>query len=575
MADFLVNTLTDRSQDRPDVAVLADGSFVVVWASDYYNSDRDIDVEYIAMQRYSASGARIGNETIVSDLAYEAEAPSVTALPDGGFAISWEAEEGPTDIDTRIRSRVVNADGTFRSAEVNVSQAAREDDEFDVPQMAPLANGGYITLFAGDDGDTFTDVFVRVMGADGKPASQYRLNTTTEFDQSGVQAARLTNGNVVAVWDSDHSTVNEAGNEVEDVRARIIGANGQPITPEIVISRENDGMTNWLGASYPVSHLAVEGLDNGRFVVTWRETWLDALPNGDTAHLYRGQVFTASGQAVGKEFTVNTGTPSDIPNHAVITRLDGGFFVAWDSAVNPNDPYEDIRGQYFTNSGARVDGEFTVATRSANAQEHPAVETLADGRLVVTWQTDYTYTDSVDVAARIIDPGQVISIGRDGTAGNDVMAGTFMKEVIRGAAGNDKISGKGGNDTLLGGSGSDRMDGGAGHDILGGEWGNDLLMGGDGSDRMVGGFGNDIMVGGAGADRFVFHTGHGKDRITDFTPGRDVLDFSTVTTIADFADLRANHAVQDGDDIVIRYGAAAVRLEDVRMSALDADDFLF
>ena len=51
MADFRVNTLTDRSQERPDVAVLADGSFVVVWASNYANSDRDIDVEYIAMQR--------------------------------------------------------------------------------------------------------------------------------------------------------------------------------------------------------------------------------------------------------------------------------------------------------------------------------------------------------------------------------------------------------------------------------------------------------------------------------------------------------------------------------------------
>ncbi|MDH2327084.1 hypothetical protein QCN27_09400 [Cereibacter sp. SYSU M97828] len=574
MADFRVNTLTDRSQERPDIAVLADGSFVVVWASDYYNSDRDIDVEYIAMQRYSASGARIGDETIVSDLGYEVDAPSVTALGDGGFAISWEAEEGPTDIDTRIHSRVVNADGSFRAAEVNVSQPAREDDEFDVPQMAPLANGGYITFFAGDDGDTFTDVFARVTGADGKPTDQYRLNTTTKFDQSGVQAARLTNGGVVAVWDSDHSTVNEAGNEVEDVRARILDPNGRPMTPEIVISRENDGMTNWLGASYPVSHLAVEGLDSARFVVTWRETWLDALPGGDTAHLYRGQVFDNWGRAVGKEFTVNS-TLSDIPNHAVITRLDGGFFVAWDSAVNPDDPYEDIRGQYFTNAGNKIGGEFTVSTHSANAQEHPAVETLADGRIVVTWQTEYVYSDSVDVAARIIDPGRIGGPMQTGTAGNDVMAGTFMKEVIRSYSGNDRLGGKGGNDTLLAGSGNDRLDGGAGHDILGGEGGNDVLIGGSGSDRLVGGTGNDLMSGGSGADRFVFHTGHGKDRIVDFTPGADRIDLRGVSAITDFDDLRADHAVQDGGDVVIRYGASAFRLEDVRLSALDADDFLF
>lgn len=71
-------------------------------------------------------------------------------------------------------------------------------------------------------------------------------------------------------------------------------------------------------------------------------------------------------------------------------------------------------------------------------------------------------------------------------------------------------------DTLIGG---DRRD------VLNGGDGNDRLLGRGGDDVLVGGFGRDVLTGGRGRDRFVYRAIQDRgDRITDFTPGQDVLD---------------------------------------------------
>ncbi|HEX2802530.1 MAG TPA: M10 family metallopeptidase C-terminal domain-containing protein [Sphingomicrobium sp.] len=80
-----------------------------------------------------------------------------------------------------------------------------------------------------------------------------------------------------------------------------------------------------------------------------------------------------------------------------------------------------------------------------------------------------------------------------------------------------------GNDTLTGNEAANRLESGAGNDSLAGNGGDDVLVGGAGSD---------VMTGGAGADLFVFTSdgdstpGAGRDIITDFTQGSDVIDLS-------------------------------------------------
>lgn len=155
-----------------------------------------------------------------------------------------------------------------------------------------------------------------------------------------------------------------------------------------------------------------------------------------------------------------------------------------------------------------------------------------------------------------------------GTTGHDVLAGSFLSDVIRGLAGNDTLGGSGGVDVMIGGTGDDvylvvslndqvvELSGegvdtvlsyilsyllgdnlenltllgplalrgtgnGLNNLITGNQLGNtlsglagvDVLYGGQGHDTLDGGTGGDVMVGGTGDD--VYRVDHAADLIVE------------------------------------------------------------
>lgn len=102
-------------------------------------------------------------------------------------------------------------------------------------------------------------------------------------------------------------------------------------------------------------------------------------------------------------------------------------------------------------------------------------------------------------------------------------------------------------------------------DILFGRSGNAALIGSSGND-LIFGLAGDTLTGGAGADTFVFGAGFGKETVTDFTPGSDILQFSP-TAFADWAHLIGATA-QQGSDLVITLDAAdVITLKNVTLAA--------
>lgn len=77
-------------------------------------------------------------------------------------------------------------------------------------------------------------------------------------------------------------------------------------------------------------------------------------------------------------------------------------------------------------------------------------------------------------------------------------------------------------------------------------------------------------------DTFIFHDGFGQDVITDFDSlsARERIDFSGHSAFSSFADVAA--AMQQvGEDVVISASADQLILQNVLLTTLDADDFLF
>jgi Ca2+-binding RTX toxin-like protein len=128
------------------------------------------------------------------------------------------------------------------------------------------------------------------------------------------------------------------------------------------------------------------------------------------------------------------------------------------------------------------------------------------------------------------------------TAANSVLnwgSVTDVAEISGGGFANVRIVGAGANDVMdfrhMKLTGIAAVDGGAGADTIRGSEGADTIIGNTGNDVITGGTGPDLLTGGSGADIFIYEAGlhsrpiyNGVDRITDFKPGTDKIDVSTI-----------------------------------------------
>ena len=170
-------------------------------------------------------------------------------------------------------------------------------------------------------------------------------------------------------------------------------------------------------------------------------------------------------------------------------------------------------------------------------------------------------------------PGDDTLYGDDGDP--DVTDPGEGDDELYGDAGDDELYGDAGDDELYGGADNDELYGDADDDELYGESGDDDLYGGGGDDVLDGGGGADILTGGAGADTFVFAAGHGTDTITDFSPEEvDLIDLRALSGITGFAALTLT--AEDTDTLLdlSAHGGGTVRLEDIAVADLAAEDFL-
>lgn len=569
-AERRVNVYTAQWQQHPDITKLADGSLLVVWDSFFFEGD--LDVYYIAGRRLAADGTPLSDEWVLSDPTLHATHARVDALPDGGFAVSWEAAPGSILNAADIFTRGFDADGTARGAPVRVNPAV--DDYYFAAETVATATG-YLTFYTKyhegpDDAVLGNGIYMRAFSADGTPLGPARpAHPQTRFDQQVVRADQLSNGDVVAIWDSQLTTINEAGNPVDDVRGRIYAPDGTPRGPVFLVSPKNSGLNG--AFDYAATDIAVAALTGGRFVAAWYEV---TTGDGPTRYEIQARIFSSEGRPVGPEFVVNTHV-SDIPGETAITALQGGgFLVTWSIWPEPGGDYHEIHGQFFTESGARHGTEFRINDLTAGDQEWPSAVALPDGSVAVVFASEAIDGDDTGISLRILEPGETEGPIRGGP-GADALAGGPGHDTIQGLGGADTLTGLGGNDLLQGGAGADRLYGHAGRDTL---------QGGAGDDLLVGGAGNDILVGGGGADVFLFSGAvFGNDTVRDFVPRadntvHDVLRFAANTNEAGSFSAFVAASRQEGADVVYDLhddGVNMITLKNIALTDLRPQDFDF
>lgn len=246
---------------------------------------------------------------------------------------------------------------------------------------------------------------------------------------------------------------------------------------------------------------------------------------------------------------------------------------------------DDKDGDLFYDIGEGLGGMTVTAVSSTGASYSTTTESaggyslaLAAGTYSVTFSgggfapvTKQVTIGSSNVKLDLVDPAPVTSSASTailGDAGSNTLRGTSAADTIKGYGGKDGLHGNGGNDKLYGGSGND---------ALSGNGGNDRLYGDGGKDTLNGGSGNDILTGGANADTFRFSGKWGKDKITDFRNGSDLIDLRGNGLSFGELSIRQFNADKDGkaDDVLIKADGQSITLLNVKLALIGASDFLF
>lgn len=380
--EFAVNSFTAANQTAPSVATFADGGFVVVWGS--LDPAQDGHDSAIKAQLFDAAGRKVGAEFLVNSAASGAQfTASVATLADGRFIVTW-VTNGSEDWTNGIKAQMFGRDGDPVGGEFQVNTSTWGSHFY--PNVEALAGGGFVISW--DDWYGF-DAKAQIFDASGaRVGGEFRLNTSAGATEDSTDVTALANGGFVATW---RSTATSADGSGDAVKAQLFDASGARVGTEFLVNSQT------IDSQYDPSITALAG---GGFVITWatRHTAQDG-----SGGAVKGQIFSASGAKVGAEFLVNT-QAADIQREAVVTATpDGGFVVAWTNYSSSQDGSGfAVKAQAFDPAGAKVGGEMLVNTLTTGSQFLPAIDTLADGRLIVAWTSATGDIDGYAVRAQIL-----------------------------------------------------------------------------------------------------------------------------------------------------------------------------
>ncbi|WP_298938578.1 tandem-95 repeat protein, partial [uncultured Ruegeria sp.] len=151
VSEFLVNEFTNSLQRDPSVTALDNGNFVVTWAS--YDGQQGVDGDAIKARIFDADGGEIVSEFLLNEFTDGWQIrPSVTALANGHFVVAWassDQQQGDTS-SSAIKARIFDADGDEVVSEFLVNEFT--DNWQGDPSVTALANGHFVVTWESRDG---------------------------------------------------------------------------------------------------------------------------------------------------------------------------------------------------------------------------------------------------------------------------------------------------------------------------------------------------------------------------------------------------------------------------------------
>jgi Ca2+-binding RTX toxin-like protein len=441
-SEIRVNSTAFGEQNAPSVAVLADGSFAVVW-TDFSGIGGDASGASIKFQAFDSSGAKLGREVLVNSTTLGNQmSPKIAALPDGRLVVTWQdasATGGDTSF-SAIRSQIMDIrDGYVVGGDGNDTLFGNDSADDQV-----FAGGGN-DMLRGLAGNDFLD---GGLGNDtmsgGRGDDDYVVDSigdiTTERANEGVDTLNSSVTRTLSANIENLTLISGAGN---------INGTGNVLNNALTGNEGNNALNGGLGDD------EMYGLDgNDTYTV-------DSAGDAVFENLNEGldTVLALVTYVIGANLERLTllgsnaidGTGNELAN--TITGNDATNFLF---GLNGDDTLSGGLGVDVMNGGAGND------TYSVDSFFDSIVEAPNQG------------TDRVNSSVTFALPTNVENLTLVGTTslngtGNDtanIVTGNSNSNLLDGLDGADTLSGGAGLDILFGGLGNDRLAGGTEADVF-------------------------------------------------------------------------------------------------------------
>lgn len=340
---------TVSTAQAPAVGMDAVGNFVVTW----YSRPPSGSSYVVNARRFNAVGTARGNAFAVTLEAAGARSHDVAMEDDGDFVVVWQREaSGQALRDQDIRARRYNASGIAQGTEIQVSEfpdvmPTRQARGLD-PAIALLPDGGFVVAWTAAVFEIVDqNIRARVFGSDGLPqGDEFRAAAPRDPNatfEGGASVAANSSGEFVITWTEGPLDLEDDGFDSNNdlaISARRFNALGTAIGARLNVATVVEGFGHTFGGVFDAPSVAMD--DDGEFVVAWQFD-----DEADLNHLQiLARRYGAADNPVGELLTVNT-NPDDGSNGsptALAIQADGDFFATWSTSNATADGHVYVRG---------------------------------------------------------------------------------------------------------------------------------------------------------------------------------------------------------------------------------------
>ena len=348
--EIQINTFTSGDQSDPRIAARSDGAFIVVWSGASSNTDPD---SAIIARQFDASGAPVADDFQVNKTKDGGQRhPNVAMAADGRFVVTWW-EPTPYAFGSLYfagRGQVHAADGVPLVTEISLQPLIRglsmnSSASFVVSSFIDAPYGFHRTVTSvfdnlgdstggvdhgfdsrmWDNGARPVDDQFLVLWSPPQGNAELRL---TRFDDTAQPQGELVVSSYphhtvrnakLAIGPDDRSLVVWTRTDLDQLLVQRYDGSGIPLGQSVVVDSGGPHDANFDGEVVAMNNA-------GDFLIAWRHKDL-ALPDPNSVEAV---VFRSNGQQQGAPFRISTGF-SGTASEPAIAAVGNDFIVAWAS----------------------------------------------------------------------------------------------------------------------------------------------------------------------------------------------------------------------------------------------------